>query len=240
MGNRRISVCMTSYNGSMYIEEQVDSILSQLSSEDELIISDDGSADNTIALIRGYMDKRIKVYTNNFKNHILNFEFVLSKATGDYIFLSDQDDIWLPNKVSVMLSYLSTYDLVCSDCFVVDSNCDIIKDSFCDKDTKECKGFIKNLIHNHYLGCCMAFNNKILSKSLPFPKGLITHDTFIGLISEVSGNSVFINDKLIYFRRHDTNTSNTLKGSTLSFKQKIQYRYVICKGIINNLFIRKN
>jgi glycosyltransferase involved in cell wall biosynthesis len=236
----RISVCMTSYNGELYIKPQIDSILSQLSDEDELIISDDGSQDNTINIIKSYNDSRIRLYINNFKNHILNFEFVLSKAKGNYIFLADQDDVWVSNKVNICLNYLKKYDLICSDCFVVDGNMEIIKLHFHNNSVKQHSGFIKNIIKNNYLGCCLAFNRKILEYSLPFPNKLITHDTWIGLVAELVGKTLFITDRLIYFRRHSSNTSNTLKKSNLSLSKRIHYRVIILRGLVHNIILRKH
>jgi len=231
-----ISVCITTYNGSKFIEQQLNSIVKQLSDNDEIIISDDDSKDNTVNIIQSYSSPIIKLYKNKFHNHILNFEFVLSKASGDYIFMSDQDDVWLEDKVKIMMQKLEKYDLVCSNCIV--TNKDLIPDGrlFMTEDASQISGFFKNLVHNHYLGCCMAFNRAIRDKAIPFPKGLITHDTWIGLIAEVFGKPTFINDKLIYFRRHDSNTSNTLNKSNLSLRTKISYRITIIKGIIKRLF----
>ena len=95
-----ISVCMAIYNGEKYIKEQIDSILMQLSNEDELVISDDSSNDRTLDIIAEYNDRRIKVLHhipaigNSFVKAKANFENALSVAKGDYIFLSDQDDVW--------------------------------------------------------------------------------------------------------------------------------------------------
>lgn len=229
---------MASYNGGNYIKEQIKSILCQLSDNDELIISDDGSTDDTIKIIQSFGDSRIKLFFNHFHNHILNFEFCLNQAKGKYIFLSDQDDVWIDNKIKIMIKYLDKYDLVCSNCYVVNKYLEKSgKVFFIDSPNKK-NGFFKNLYKNQYLGCCMAFNQKILQHSLPFPKNLITHDTWIGLNAEIYGKTVFINDKLILFRRHDTNTSNTLKGSTLSIPQRIKYRVNIIMGLIRNFFYK--
>ena len=94
-----ISVCMATYNGAQFIKEQIDSILCQLSTEDELIISDDGSTDETLSIINSYKDNRIKVFQHKaaegsaFIKATRNFENAMSHAVGDYIFLSDQDDM---------------------------------------------------------------------------------------------------------------------------------------------------
>ena len=123
-----ISVCMASHNGGKYIKQQIDSILSQLSLEDELIISDDGSSDSTIEIIKRCNDSRIKLYvmehnSKGMKPHYYvtkNFENALKYVNGDYIFLSDQDDVWCPNKVEVCLEYLQDYDIVLHNLQCVD------------------------------------------------------------------------------------------------------------------------
>ena len=104
----KIVVLMSTYNGEKYIKEQVDSILSQLSDSDELIISDDLSTDKTLDILSSYNDKRIKVINHQphkgLPPHVyatLNFENALKNAKGDYIFLSDQDDVWLEDKLAV-------------------------------------------------------------------------------------------------------------------------------------------
>ncbi|OUC60285.1 glycosyltransferase [Acinetobacter seifertii] len=86
MSNIKISVCMATYNGEKYIKEQLVSILKQISETDEVIISDDSSVDNTLNIIKSINDSRVKVYRNCFRNVIKNFEFSISKASGDIIF----------------------------------------------------------------------------------------------------------------------------------------------------------
>ena len=231
-----ISVCLTSYNGSKYIKDQIHSILSQIDLNDELIISDDSSTDNTVEIIKSINDSRIKLFENmKFRHYTPNFEFTISMAKGDFIFLSDQDDIWLPNKVEIMLRNLQYYDLVVSDCYVVDKNLNIINDSFYNGKYKR-NGFFKNLIHNHFLGCTLAFRKRLTKFILPFPKDILSHESWIGLNAEYFCKTHFIKDKLIFYRRHDNNYSNTLKGSTLTTRQKIIYRYRILKNILLNQF----
>lgn len=231
---------MATYNGGLYIRQQIESILSQLTDNDELIISDDGSTDDTIKIIESFNTPIIKLFKNGFHNYVLNFEFCLKQVSGDFIFLSDQDDVWVKDKVEIMLRYLQTYDLVCSNCYVVDKELKSLGRAFFKDNVESKPGFLKNLWKNQFLGCCLAFNRKVLESSLPFPNGLICHDTWIGLVAELCGKTKFIDDKLIYFRRHDSNTSNTLKGSDLSLLKKISYRLVIIKGTINNFLLKNN
>ncbi|MEO5643505.1 MAG: glycosyltransferase, partial [Bacteroidia bacterium] len=96
----RISVCLATYNGEKYIGEQLQSILIQLSQHDEVIISDDSSSDRTIDIVQAFGDSRIIIlHGQTFRSPIRNFENALSHAGGQYIFLADQDDVWLPEKV---------------------------------------------------------------------------------------------------------------------------------------------
>ena len=126
-----ITVCLTTYNGEEFIRDQTDSIICQLSDEDEIIVSDDESTDKTVSIIENYNDKRIKIIKNKKSKGVIgNVESSLEQAKGDYIFLADQDDIWLPNKVEVCINALSKYDLVISDCLVTDENRNIIHESF--------------------------------------------------------------------------------------------------------------
>src|SRR5690349_4097162 len=100
-----VSVCMAVKNGEAYVEEQVDSILCQLHPRDELIVSDDHSSDATLNIIRRFKDPRIKLFSSSRQGLIYNFEQALSRSSGDFIFLADQDDVWHPEKLSTMLPH---------------------------------------------------------------------------------------------------------------------------------------
>jgi len=120
---------MATHNGAQYLREQINSILPQLGAKDEIVISDDGSTDDTLSIIRSFNDNRIKIY--NFKQqskseHLhqyitRNFQNALRYAKGDYIFLSDQDDIWTEGKVDVCLDYLKDNTLIVHDMQFIDN-----------------------------------------------------------------------------------------------------------------------
>ncbi|ASL34631.1 CpsK [Streptococcus iniae] len=240
-----ITVCMATFNGEKYIEEQIISILSQLNDYDELIISDDGSTDSTVEIIKKIDDKRINlVFNKNDRGYSSNFYNAMSMATGDYIFLSDQDDIWLEDKVTITLKYLKSFDFVVSDAFVVDSNLNLLEESRF-KTFNISNGFLPNFIRTRYIGCCMAFNRKVLDALYPFPekKYNIPHDLWITLISEKYYKTSLIDNQLIKYRRHDNNVSNgglTVKNNKRSFfqiiKSRIIYLYLLekQKGKIKN------
>lgn len=230
-----ISVCIATYNGEKYIKEQIDSILPQLGNNDEVIISDDGSGDNTVDICHRYQDRRIRIIKGpKMHSPIRNFECALQKAKGDYIFLADQDDVWNEKKIGIMMQYLKTFDCVVSDCITIDSEKKLLSDSFyAINHTK--KGKLYNLfIKSGYLGCCMAFNRKILQKALPFPKDTPMHDIWIGNVAAFFYNLCFIPDKLILFRRHGNNATTTATESKYSLMQKIGFRIAICKGLIQS------
>lgn len=234
----KISVCMATYNGEKYIHQQLGSILSQISESDEIIISDDSSSDRTVEIIKTFDDKRIRLFENNrFHSPVYNFENALEKATGDLIFLSDQDDIWMENKVKILMGLLQQYDLVVSDCIIVNENEEVVYESFF-KFRGSKKGFVNNLIKNYYLGCCMAFNIKILDKALPFPRNIPMHDMWIGMIGEVFGTTYFCKEKLIKFRRHSDNASVTTKKSPYSIIKKIGFRVNLLENILKRIIVR--
>jgi glycosyltransferase involved in cell wall biosynthesis len=227
---------MATKNGASYVAAQIDSILLQLNSTDELIISDDGSTDGTVRIIHSYHDKRIKLIQHSFSLGVTrNFEASLKASSGDLIFLADQDDVWVPSKVEVMSRHLKDHDLVISDCIMVDHSLRVQSNSFFTRN-RSGKGLIRNILKNSYMGCCMAFNRKLLNRALPFPKDIPIHDFWIGLIGEMYFNVQFIPDMLVYHRRHSSNASSTGGDSVLSLPQKVATRY----RIIKSLFLHKS
>jgi glycosyltransferase involved in cell wall biosynthesis len=220
-----ISVCIATYNGSNYIKDQLRSILSQIGQNDEVIISDDSSSDDTIEVIRSLGDQRIKIFPHNeYRNPVYNFEHALKQATGDIIFLSDQDDLWLEGKVEAVMLALKNADVVVTDCKIVDDQLNVITESYF-KFRKSGKGLVRNLYSNNYLGCCMAFKRKILDKAIPFPPKLPMHDIWLGFISELFYRSVFIDTPYILHRRHLTNNSTVSEKSEATLFQRISFRW---------------
>ena len=220
-----ISVCMATYNGERYIKEEVSSILQQLGEMDELVVSDDGSTDSTLQVLASLQDPRIKVFYGPRTGLTYNFENAIKNALGDYIFLSDQDDVWEPNKVECMVKALQGVDLVVSDAWIADKNGTSTGKSLYDLSTPH-KGFIHTMYHTSYIGCCTAFKRSLLQKVLPFPPHIVMHDYWIGLIADMYYKTTFIPDKLMRYRRHGSNASALTTGkSPLSLFQKLEYRF---------------
>lgn len=236
----RISVCIATYNGEKYIEEQLKSILSQLGDCDEVIISDDNSTDHTVDIIKQFEDKRLKIcFNNKDKGYTSNFENALNKASGCYVFLADQDDIWVDNKVQYCLAQLENYDLVVSDAVVVDENETLISTSFFSirKCYKSCLG---NILKFGYLGCCMAFKRKILDRALPFPSNhkLCTHDNWLFLIAKIYYKSKISDEKLIFYRRHGLNASTGGFSNNTSIFFKMKYRIYLLFNLLKRISVR--
>jgi glycosyltransferase involved in cell wall biosynthesis len=207
-----VSVCLAVFNGGDFLKDQLDSILLQLGPYDEVLIGDDGSDQPTLDVLSEYTDDRVLIFYNYFGEHVENFEFLLSKAQGDIIFLSDQDDVWASDKVAICKSHLK------NDCYFVISNCTVtnrelrpIKESFLEGfDIEEISQYslIEALfvMPPHY-GCCMAFKKEILEVCLPFPKNIEAHDRWIGYATRLKYKIKYLPDRLVLFRRHDANVS---------------------------------
>lgn len=211
----KVSVCLATYNGEKFILEQIDSILKQIGTNDEVIVSDDGSTDKTLEIIRSISDERIKILINKGnKGYTPNFQNALKASVGDVIFISDQDDVWLPGKYDAVIENLKTNDLVVTNSMVTDEKLNVTNNSFFSIYNSG-TGIIKNIICSTYYGCCMAFNRRVLNHSMPFPKNdEVAIDLWIGLAAEVVGKVKFVETPYLLYRRSD-NTVTQL-GSLLS------------------------
>lgn len=231
-----ISVCIATYNGEKYIREQIISILNQTVPVDEIIISDDNSVDKTIEIIKNIKSDKIKIFKNNKKGIMNNFKNSLEKSRGNIIFLADQDDIWMKDKVEKILPLLKKNDLVVHNAELIDSSGKKMENSDYFKLMNSKKGIIANLIKCRYLGCCMVFSRKILEKSIDFAERGIMHDIWIGLIAEKFGNVYFYQEKLVKYRRHRDTVSFAGLKSKRNLKTKIFDRINIVKHLY---FIKK-
>ena len=214
-----ISVCMATYNGERYVSEQIQSILTQLGPNDELLISDDLSTDSTLKKVRIFeRDARVRLIGSSRAGGVVrNFERVLSFATGDIIILSDQDDVWLPGKIEIVKQSLQCADLVMLNGFVVDAQ---LKESgqYISDVVRPRVGLVRNLYKNSYVGCCMAFRSNLLKYVMPFPSNVVWHDWLIALAGEGKFRCVRSPEPSILYRRHGGNHSPTGEaGRTISF-----------------------
>ena len=231
-----ISVCMATFNGGKFIREQLESILSQLPPDAEIIIADDGSTDDTLLVVDSLNESRIRVLpAERHLGVIYNFERALRASKGEIVFLADQDDVWLPGKVEKCLAALNEADLVMHDAFLLG-----LSDAFESAWGRNGKlsdirtyrsGVVANWWKNSFTGCCMAFRRKVLDKALPFPKNLPMHDQWLGLVAEKNFKVKFIDEPLVEYRQHSSNATH-IEKSPAGVLQKIKWRVDLLKAII--------
>ena len=226
-----VTVLMATCNGEKFVAKQIDSILNQSYGKVALIISDDASNDGTLEILKGYA-KRYENITlcQNETNlgYVKNFEALLERADTPYMAFSDQDDIWVENKLEIQMSEMRKAEaaygkipiLVHSDLRMVDEKGVCLYPSyFRYRGYRLKKG--KDL--GHILGPCgvmgntVLFNSVLKEKALPFPKGLEHHDYWIALVNELFGKRVTLQAPLVEYVIHEGNSSNSsgsLKHST--------------------------
>ena len=228
-----MSVALAAYQGEDYIEAQLRSILPQLEQGDEIIVSDDKPGGATERIVRRVMadDPRVIYVEGKGQGVVANFVNAIRHCRGDKIFLSDQDDVWLPDKVRrVMDAFDAGATLVLHNAYVTDKDLNITDYSFFALRGSK-PGFVRNIIKNSYMGCCMAFDRKLLKKIMPMPKHLPMHDQWIGLMGEMYGKVTFLDAPLIYYRR----TGNNVTGGKTSAGQKLQWRRYLLKRLAGRI-----
>lgn len=212
-----VSIAMATYNGAKYLQEQLDSFAIQTRLPDELIVCDDGSEDETIAIVQEF-SQRAPFAVRLIKNpknlgYIKNFEKTLSLCTGDLIFFSDQDDVWFPEKVQYIERAFQEEDgrlLVIHDGQLVDERLQWYGST---KLGQVRAGFGDD---RHYItGALSAMHKNLKPYILPFPNDLtVGHDGWIHLIAKFLGTRRVIEKPLQLIRRHSSNTSAWVASST--------------------------
>ncbi|MGJ7910701.1 glycosyltransferase family 2 protein [Neobacillus sp. LXY-1] len=216
-----LSVCMATYNGEPFIVRQLDSVLKQLSPNDEVIIVDDGSKDRTIPLIKETYGDRVQVYVNE-KNvgAIKSFEKAISLAKGDILFLCDQDDVWEDRKVSEIVRAFEDpgTTLVVHDASVVDGHLKVIDPSWNHYNANNInQGIVGNIIKNAFTGAMMAIRKELVSDILPFPPSIEMHDQWIALVCMMKKQKItYIDQPLMKYVRHGGNVTGMKKRSLSS------------------------
>jgi len=223
-----ISIAMCTYNGQRFLKEQIDSILNQSFTEIELIITDDCSTDNTWDILLQYkkQDSRIKIYKNK-KNlgFVKNFEKAISLCSGEYIALTDQDDIWKRDKLKKFLKEIGSNILIYSDALLIDNNSKILNKTLIAPGilaTGKCnKSF---LIYNSASGNTMMFKKELVSHILPIPKKISFHDIWIVFVAATVGTINITQEPMTYYRRYNEQITKTLISEYKSFFDKMQQR----------------
>lgn len=211
----KTSVVLCTYNGEKYISEQLKSILNQSVKVDEIIISDDHSTDSTLILVSKFLEAQekvqYKIVINKEKGISNNFSNALSHVNNDIIFFSDQDDIWLENKVEKVLEIFNvddTVSLVCSNAFLINDKKELLGDLFSsikfDKTQIQENMLLRVLQKPFVTGATMAITKSLYEKAYPFSKVML-HDQWLSYISALNKGIYVIDESLIYYRQHENN-----------------------------------
>jgi glycosyltransferase involved in cell wall biosynthesis len=224
----KVSVVLCTYNGSGYLDKQLDSILNQTYAIDEIVIVDDCSTDSTRQILNQYQDKykEIKLFINdNNLGSNMSFKYAISLASNNYMALCDQDDIWYNDKIEIQMNSVlnSGYDLdkrplvVFHDLCLIDKDDNVTNKSFwkLHKFNANSFTFKKLLLFNIVTGCTCLINKSMRDEMVKSDmKDVIMHDYLIALIGYGFGNSIFINEPLMYYRSHI---------GTVTEKEKIKF-----------------
>lgn len=213
----KVSVCLASYNGEAFLARQLASILADLGPDDEVILSDDGSRDRTIEIAHSFADPRMKIchFTKNLR-HVGNFERALSMATGDVIFLSDQDDIWVPGKRDLVLAEFArspdvvmvvhALKLIDGEGRELSSRSDVWPVSAAGEQSKP-RYLVRQIVKNQVTGCATTISRRLLNLLMPFPAAVYAHDHWMAVAAPFVGTTIFLDVPLVEYRQHDANVT---------------------------------
>ena len=228
----KIAILMATYNGEKYICQQIDSILSQTCKDWELYIHDDGSTDNTIAVVESYVEK----YPN--KIHLIdgkstggakyNFFYMFGQVEAPYYMTCDQDDVWLDKKIELTYDKMLTIEnkadvpcLVYTELRVVDSELNTIADTMSEYQSLDCHKRTINqfILQNSVTGCTMMVNMALRDKMLHITDidNTIMHDWWAALVAAQFGKTAFIDEPTILYRQHGDNSLGALGINKLSY-----------------------
>ena len=247
---RSIDILLATYNGQAYLREQIDSILAQSNHDWQLLIRDDASDDNTLSIIKDYVAKysdKVKLIEDN-SGHLgasLNFQRLLENSIAEYIMFSDQDDVWLPNKIEVTLNLMKATEkeypnkpiLVHTDLRVVDFQLKTIaKSAWRYQGTLPETGndLNKVMLQNVATGCTIMINRKAKAVSLPIPKEAVMHDWWIVINVAKHGKIVYVPDQLVLYRQHPNNAVGAKKVPRINVPGFLKNLFSLKKRILNH------
>lgn len=242
----KVSVVMATYNGSKYINQQLESLRDQSKKIDEVRIYDDGSSDNTIAIVERFIadndidDSWVIKMNESSKGAYLNFIEGSLECSGDIIFFCDQDDFWELDKVEKMVSGFEKHDdMLACYCLerYVDAQGNEIKHSFqfthnVKAEQAEFKkvSLNQNIKYNKCPGLCLAVKRELLEEVAPFIiKYNLMHDLPFGNVAALKGGFYVLNEKLVNYRQHSSNLSAP-KLTMMSRFKNIDYQIRGRKG----------
>jgi len=210
-----ISVVIATYNGVSFLREQLDSIINQTYPHLEIVIVDDASQDNTLTILREYeaSHAHVRVFESQVNlGYIKNFERGLRLCNGDLIALSDQDDIWLPEKLSILFREMGDHNLVYCNSELMDKSGKALGIRL--SDVKNLQSFwtpLNYVVGNSAPGHAMLIRKAVIEHSLPLPV-LFPHDYWVGFVSTLSTSMNYVDQVLVRYRQHADNVFGCIPG----------------------------
>lgn len=207
-----ISICMATFNGFPFLPRQVESILGQMGSEDQLVVSDNGSTDETLGYLASLGDSRMELHDFPFpKGPVPNFENAMKYAARPIVMLADQDDVWLPNRLGLVRRAFKG-ELDKPLCLVTEGERMDAEERIIAESNLQVLGYrpglVKNVIKNSYMGCSLAFSRDLLPYILPIPRFVPMHDSWIGILAERYGRIQVVLEPSYQYRVHGGNLSH--------------------------------
>ena len=209
--DKLVSIAMATYNGEKYLREQLDSIYNQTYKNIEVIVCDDCSVDETVTILEEYKQKYGLIYYINEKNlgFVKNFEKAASLCNGEFIAFSDQDDIWLPEKIETLVNEICDYSLIHTNSALINANGEDLNDTLKSRLLRELglkqavnfKGINKQ---EALQGAACLFKKNIATKAIPFPSEFY-HDYWISLVALKMNGIKYIDRCLVKYRLHNNN-----------------------------------
>lgn len=234
MTNSSVSVALATYNGEKYLREQLDSLLTQTVALDEIVVCDDGSNDKTVEILKEYSLKCNLKYVVNEKNLGVNknFEKAIRLCTNQYVAICDQDDIWFPRKIEVLLKKIREVE---SDrpCVVSSQSQSLSKNKGMEpyRTIKDSVGVYATLLATgNVQGCTLMLNRKMIDLLKPFPKSykeVMMYDGYISFVAATCGVKYNIGEVLMFYRHHETNVLGRIQEKQTIVKRMIaKIRYL--------------
>ena len=205
----RVSVCLAAYDGAAHIGEQLASILRQLGPHDEVVVVDDASADETVAVVEAIGDPRICLVRNEINvGYVRAFERAMTLSRGSFVLLSDQDDVWVPGRLEAMLDALASTAVVATSVAVLGEPLQPPRWPLRARDsTRHVANVVATMIGVRcYTGCAMGLRRDILSSALPIPAWVSeSHDLWFGLVGNTHRQMTHLEHPSVTRRLHDAN-----------------------------------
>ena len=225
-----IDILLATYNGAAFLEEQLDSIVTQTRPDWRLIARDDGSTDRTPEILQAFRERhpdKVVMLEDGDGNLglVQNFSRLMEHSTAPYAAFCDQDDVWIPEKLELSLAKMRELEreqgaetplLVFTDLEVVDEDLKVINSSswhFANLRPDRCNSLNRLLLQNVVTGCTVLMNRPLVGKAVPIPSDAHVHDWWVALAASTFGRAAYVSRRTVRYRQHDRNLLGASPGT---------------------------